>query len=245
MEVKFIDKMGTDLSVVNAARVSFSKTSDWVYEVVEEVDADSRTLMSYKMPKDLQDKDKKLINFLAKNNHWTPFAHTSITLHLKVPIFVARQLHKHQVGGVVNEVSRRYIDSEPEFYFPENWRKRNEDKKQGSHEDQFVEKIEVNSVPWYPSPWHPTAAAKLYCNNMLLLYKDMLKTGVCPEQARMLLPQNMYTEFYWTGSLVFFARVFGLRAKPDAQLETRHVANLIDHICAKHFPISWAALTNK
>ena len=239
MEVKFIDKMGTDLSVVNAARVSFSKTSDWVYEVVEEVDADSRTLMSYKMPKDLQDKDKKLINFLAKNNHWTPFAHTSITLHLKVPIFVARQLHKHQVGGVVNEVSRRYIDSEPEFYFPENWRRRNEDKKQGSHEDQFIKEIELMDTV------SPNTAARVLCNVSYATYMSMLKAGVCPEQARMLLPQNMYTEFYWTGSLVFFARVFGLRAKPDAQLETRQVANLIDPICLKHFPISWAALINK
>lgn len=240
MEVKFIDKMGSDLSVVNAARVSFSKTSDWIYEVVEEVDIDSRTLMSYKMPKDLQDKDKKLIQFLARNNHWTPFAHTSLTLHLKVPIFVARQLHKHQVGGVVNEVSRRYIDSEPEFYFPENWRKRHENKKQGSHEDEFVTKMEIGY-----DDLSPDTVARIYCNNMFNAYSQMLKAGVCPEQARMLLPQNMYTEFYWTGSLVFFSRVYGLRSKPDAQLETRQIAELIDPICSKHFPYSWKALTDK
>jgi len=239
MEVKFIDKMGSDLSVVNAARVSFSKTSDWVYEVVEEVDVDSRTLMSYKMPKDLKDQDKKLINFLAKNNHWTPFAHTSLTLHLKVPIFVARQLHKHQVGGVVNEVSRRYIDSDPEFYFPENWRKRHENKKQGSHEDEFVKEIEmVEHIS-------PKDAARVLCYTAHEVYTNMLKAGVCPEQARMLLPQNMYTEFYWTGSLVFFSRVYGLRSKPDAQLETRQIAELIDPICSKHFPYSWKALTDK
>lgn len=231
--------MGTDLSVVNAARVSFSKTSDWEYEVVEEVDVDTRTITEHKVPKKLKDTDIKLINFLARNNHWTPFAHTSLTLHLKVPIFVARQLHKHQVGGVVNEVSRRYIDSDPEFYFPEKWRKRHENKKQGSHEDQFVDKIVmINTIA-------TDDVVRECCNIALKIYRSMLEAGVCPEQARMILPQNMYTEFYWTGSLVFFARICGLRLKPDAQLETRIVAEQIHNICSKEFPVSWTALQNK
>lgn len=215
LQVKLIDKMGTDLSVVNAARVSFDKQSKW-----QQVDGKLT----------LKDGDVKLINYLAKHNHWTPFGHASLSFHIKAPIFVARQLVKHTVGLVWNEVSRRYVDSKPELYFPDKWRKRNEDKKQGSHENEFVdveEDIEQN------------------CNKAVNMYLDLLKTGVCPEQARMVLPQNTMTEWYWSGSLIAFARVCNLRCKPDTQLETRLVANQIDNIVYELFPVAWKALIDK
>lgn len=215
IQVKLIDKMGTDLSVVNAARVSFDKQSKW-----QQVDGKLT----------LKDGDVKLINYLAKHNHWTPFGHASLSFHIKAPIFVARQLVKHTVGLVWNEVSRRYVDSKPELYFPDKWRKRNEDKKQGSHENEFVnvkEDVEQN------------------CNKAVNMYLDLLKTGVCPEQARMVLPQNTMTEWYWSGSLIAFARVCNLRCKPDTQLETRLVANQIDNIVYELFPVAWKALIDK
>jgi thymidylate synthase (FAD) len=231
MEVRLIDMMGSDLSVVNAARVSFDKTSVW--------NGDG----------DLKPSDEKLIAFLARENHWTPFGHASISIHVKAPIFVARQLGKHQVGLVWNEVSRRYVDSPPEFYYPENWRKRNADKKQGSYEDQFVEEISYvhpymgdirgNSVTITEnvSKRVKTIVAQTYD-----LYTEMLKVGVCPEQARMVLPQNMYTEWYWSGSLIAFARVCNLRLKKDTQKETREIAEQIDAIVSEQFPISWKYL---
>lgn len=223
--------MGSDLSVVNAARVSFSKTSDWEYDDVESVDPDERSISYYKQPIGLKTADERLIKFLAEHNHWTPFGHASLSFHIKAPIFVARQLVKHTVGLVWNEVSRRYVDSEPEFYFPEKWRKKNPDKKQGSYENEFVdlqfaENLDVKSV----------------VETTKTLYKGMLDMGVCAEQARMVLPQNMLTEWYWSGTLYAFARVCNLRCKPDTQKETRDVADQISAIAAKHFPVSWKYL---
>lgn len=480
MKVTFVDKMGSDLSVVNAARVSFSKTSDWVYEDVEEVDPEGRSIQHYKKPIGLKEGDERLIKYLSEHNHWTPFGHASLSFHITAPIFVARQLVKHTVGlcisgeseitfvkkangnsngtykrklsdiwkmwsgqikyqsgkkgrlniskcnirvfneetnrfetshitnvidsgikdvwlltdefgnnikttedhkfltsdgwkkvmdintndlivspergevfsekknyrcdspdviarrnfrntvksnkiicnkclfefdkqncevdhilsirnggshdnenlqflcknchknktlsentksinstllpkytkivskifigqeqcfdlsvdkihnfvanGFVvhncwNEVSRRYVDSEPEFYFPEKWRKKNPDKKQGSYENEFVdlefaENLHVKSV----------------VETTKTLYKGMLDMGVCAEQARMVLPQNMLTEWYWSGTLYAFARVCNLRCKPDTQKETRDVADQISVIAAKHFPTSWKYL---
>lgn len=228
MEVKLVDSMGSDLSVVNAARVSFDKVND---------------------SGNITEGDKRLIAFLARENHWTPFGHASLSLHVKAPIFVARQLGKHQVGLVWNEISRRYVDSPPEFYYPENWRKRNEDKKQGSHEDQFVKEIS------YTHPYladmkgssltiteSVTKRTKTITAQAYNLYTEMLEAGICPEQARMVLPQNMYTEWYWTGSLIAFARVCKLRLKPDTQKETREIAEQINTIAQGLFPISWESL---
>lgn len=234
MNVTLIDTLGSDLTVVNAARVSFDKESCW--EVVgyeEEVDLDSRSVSSIPNLK-LKNGDEKLIKFLAEHNHWSPFAHPQIQFRIKAPIFVARQLGKHQVGLVWNEISRRYVDSEPEFYFPEKWRKKNPDKKQGSMENEFVdlnfaENCTVKSIA-------------LICLN---LYTSMLEQGVCAEQARMILPQNMYTEWYWTGSLYAFARVCGLRLKKDTQAETRYIAEQISNFLAKEFPVSWKYLSTK
>lgn len=230
--VELVDKMGTDLSAVNAARVSFDKKSDWEYTIQNKFDIESGTSETVKTPIGLKPGDEKLIKFLAEHNHWTPFGHASLSFHIKAPIFVARQLVKHTVGLVWNEVSRRYVDSTPEFYFPENWRKRNEDKKQGSYEDQFVNENEFNKFTW----------PELICKDALDLYRSMIKAGVCAEQARMILPQNMMTEWYWSGSLIAFARVCSLRCKKDTQFETRIVADQIDEIAKEHFPVCWKYL---
>ena len=221
MEVTLIDHMGSDLTVVNAARVSFNKESDW--ESIPEA-GPVRDL--------LKESDEKLINYLAKHNHWTPFAHTSLQFRIKAPIFVARQLGKHQVGLVWNEISRRYVDYEPEFYYPEYWRGRPENKKQGSSEKE----IDIN-------PYHLMVDQyKQAMQTCSWTYQELLRKGVAPEMARMVLPQSMFTEWYWTGSLVSFARVCSLRIKIDAQEETRDIASLIEIECAQCFPISWDAL---
>lgn len=204
--------MGDDLTVIDAARVSFDKESEWTEAG------------------NLKDQDAKLINYLAKHNHWSPFAHTSIQLRINAPLFVARQLVKHQVGGVWNEVSRRYVDEEPTFYFPDKWRKRAENVKQGSSDED--------------SGWSPYWKGQRYSatEHALAEYNDAIDSGVAPEQARMILPQNMMTTWYWTGSLIFFHRVFKQRAEAHAQLETQEVAIQIGDICNNLFPVSWKSL---
>ena len=222
--VEYVDHMGSDLSVVNAARVSFAKQSDWVYEGLE------RFRSEYD-DKYLSEKDTKLISYLAKHGHWSPFAHNSISFRIKAPIFVARQLVKHQVGLVWNEVSRRYVDDEPEFYFPDKWRKRADNVKQGSGESFFGGGNEYQEI-----------IAKNITEDCFLKYKTLLKNGVAPEQARMVLPQNTMTEWIWTGSLMAFARVCKQRLDSHAQQETQEVAAFIDGYCRNLFPVSWQAL---
>ena len=213
MEVELIDHMGSDLTVVNAARVSFGKRK-----------------------KEFTEGDKKLIAFLAKHGHWSPFGHCSLQFRIKAPVFVARQLVKHQVGLTWNEISRRYVDYEPEFYEVDKWRGRAEDKKQGSDEE--------NTIEWVNRSQR-TGALQLAVENIALKnYNMMLEAGVAPEQARMILPQSMMTEWYWSGTLYAFARVCNLRCASDAQYETRIVANLINKECGKLFPISWTELRN-
>jgi thymidylate synthase (FAD) len=214
MEVKLIDHMGSDLTVVNAARVSFSKTSEW--ESIPFAEGPVEGLLS--------EGDERLIKYLAKHNHWSPFGHASMQFHVKAPIFVARQLVKHQVGLVWNEVSRRYVDTEVEFYEPTEWRLAADDKKQGSS-DETIEYGVGSTYQW--------------CNET---YKNMLKAGIAPEMARMVLPQSMYTEWYWSGTLMAFARVCNLRCKPDTQVETQMIANQIDVLSKELFPNSWEAL---
>lgn len=217
-EVAYVDHMGTDLSAVNAARVSFSKVS-----------------------KELDEKDIKLIHYLANHNHWTPFGHAAVSLRIKAPIFVARQLAKHQVGLVWNEVSRRYVDDEPEFYWPEEgWRQRAENKKQGSDENKPTLSEENFSACLACEVCTPAAVLYLCFD----LYKNMIQNGVAPEQARMILPQNTMTEWIWTGSLYAWARVANLRLDPHAQKETRDVVQLISNEVEKLFPISWDALVH-
>ena len=218
MEVKLIDKMGSDLSVVNAARVSFSKISEW-------------DIIPHAGPTEgaLKYGDERLIKYLAKHGHWTPFGHGSLQFHIKAPVCVARQLVKHQVGLVWNEVSRRYVDSEPEFYTPEVWRGAPENKKQGSSDI----KIDID----------PDDFVRMY-DSAKWMYEYLLERGVCPEQARMLLPQSLMTEWYWSGTLYAFARVCNLRCKDDAQLETQMVAKQIDVLAEEIYPYSWEALRN-
>lgn len=211
IKVELLDHMGSDLDVVNAARVSFAKESKW--DDVSEYSV-------------LSDKDAKLIKYLAEYNHWSPFSHCFVKFRVKAPIFIARQLQKHTVGLAWNEVSRRYVDYEPEFYFPDVWRKRADNVKQGSS-DEAVEMDEND--PWYIET---TVGA---CQNA---YQYLLDLGVAPEQARMILPQNTMTEWIWSGSLYAFARVCNLRLGAGAQKEAGEVAQQIKkHLCTL-FPIS-------
>lgn len=215
MKVELIDHMGSDLSVVNAARVSFDKQSSYEYVGIAE--------------EALSERDAKLIRYLAKHNHWTPFGHCFASFRIKAPIFVARQLGKHQVGLVWNEVSRRYVDSEPEFYEPK-WRERAENVKQGSG-DQFME-----------LPLRIAKSTEFIHAVAVREYKLLLDHGVAPEQARAILPQSMFTEWVWSGSLAAFARVCKLRLDPHTQKETRDVAEMIDAEMRRLFPVSWEAL---
>jgi|TARA_A100001011_G_scaffold161341_1_gene169713 thymidylate synthase (FAD) len=221
MFCEFVDKMGTDKTVVDAARVSFSKRTQWERNIPNQGIYE------------LSDRDKKLINYLAEHNHWSPFGHCSISLHIGAPVFVARQLVKHTVGLCWNEVSRRYVDHPPEFYSPDTWRGRPVDKKQGSSDETVV---------WLSREERVGTAVQKAEQHSAELYEEMITAGVSPEQARMVLPQSMMTEWYWSGSLYAFARVCNLRCKDDTQEETREIAWKIDEIANKYFPVSWPAL---
>lgn len=209
MEVKYINHMGNDLSVVNAARVSFSKLAE-----------------QYS-----QEQNERLINYLASHDHHSPFNHTFISLHVKAPFFVARQLVKHEYMPW-NEVSRRYVDDEPELYYPPDWRERAENKKQGSGGN--LPKDEQIDIDF----------ARIEFENYALgFYNYLLEKNVAPEQARMVLPLNTYTEWYWSGTLHAWAKMYNLRAKSDAQWETQQVALMCGEIIEPLFPVSWGALT--
>lgn len=207
MSVEFLDHMGSDLTVVNAARVSFAK---------EHEEFDHTT-------------DRGLIKYLAKHNHWSPFAHCSASFRVKAPIFVARQLVKHTVGFSWNEVSRRYVNDEPEFYMPEVWRMAAANVKQGSSEEA------IQNYDW---------DSDIICGQPLEIYNRMLELGVCAEQARMVLPQNTMTEWIWTGTLYAWARMCNLRLDSHTQKETREVAQLVSSTMAEVFPTSWEFLMN-
>jgi len=201
MNIELIDKMGSDLSIVNAARVSFNKVKT-----------------------EFDEKDERLIKYLATHNHWSPFAHASLQFRIKAPVFVARQLVKHQVGLVWNEVSRRYVDSDPEFYIPFLWRNKAENKKQGSGDSEI--EYDVSDIVTHAKE----------------LYNNMIEKGIAPEMARMVLPQSMITEWIWSGTLYAFARVCQLRNKDDSQQETRMITEQLAKHCADHFPVSWRYL---
>jgi len=228
----YVDHMGSDLSVVNAARVSFGKKSEALG--TSGIDGGHMTPI-------LHDQDKRLIKYLAKHKHMSPFGHAFASFHVKAPIFVARQLVKHKFLRW-NEISRRYVDSEPEFYEPDEWRGRADDKKQGSS-DNVIEEISYDfpehDCTYIESPSdYATFIGRLSVN----CYKDMVETGVCPEQARMVLPQSTMTEWYWSGSLDAFADMCNLRCKADTQYETTRVAECISLAMQSLFPLSWEAL---
>lgn len=208
--VELLDVFGDDLTVVNAARVSFAKEST-----------------------EMSDRDAKLVKYLAEHNHVTPFFHPQARFRIKMPIFVAREWFRHQIGFARNEVSRRYVDSDPEFWMPSELRERDSNKKQGSKED----KIQYNG--------HCLARMKKHQEESLELYKYLLDYQVCPEQARAVLPQSMLTEFIETGSLAAYARLYKLRTDPTAQREIQELAAAVGNLLSEKFPISWAALTQQ
>jgi thymidylate synthase (FAD) len=219
------DHMGSDLSVVNAARVSFGKEAqalDWEWYDYEDGSASGDFIAV------LDGKDQKLIQYLAKHKHLSPFGHAFASFHVKAPIFVARQLVKHKFLRW-NEISRRYVDDEPEFYSPVVWRGKSEDKKQGSSGYVDIDSYTRNQ---YRGAEGATLAA----------YHALLKEGVAPEMARMVLPQSTLTEFWWSGSLDAWASMCKLRCAEDTQYESRIVANQISKIMGDLFPVSWNAL---
>lgn len=208
--VQYVSHMGDDLTVVNAARVSFNKESE-----------------------EFGDRDEKLIRYLAKHKHWTPFAHPQITLRIKAPIFVRTQLFKHKVGFTENEISRRYVTFEPEIYNP-MWRSApTNGAKQGSN--GFISDEATNNRLDF-----------LYgvVTENIEVYKKLLELGVAPEQARAVLPQGTYTEWWWTGSLSSYARVYSQRIDAHAQWEVQQYAKGIGEIIEKLYPISWKVLTS-
>jgi thymidylate synthase (FAD) len=210
MSVEYVDHLGNDNSVANAARVSFSKQAGQY----------------------TPEQNAKLISYLAIHNHWSPFAHAFVSLRIKAPIFVARQAVKHQVGLAWNEVSRRYVDDEPEFWFPKEWRGRPDNMKQGSSGVVTDEQAEM----------YITMYTQRIISGCLECYDDLLKSGVAPEQARMVLPLNTMTEWVWSGSLAAFSRVCKLRLDPHAQLEIQELAQGIKAVVEPLFPVSFAAL---
>jgi thymidylate synthase (FAD) len=269
MKVTYIDHMGTDLSVVNAAKVSFGKRSEsdgycFVHGYGEGLGVQIPNLFK---------QDQSLIAFLARGctsgdwdkivdnveyvsgwetkygddivdlinhirkmpSHWSPFAHTAVTLHLKMPIFVARQIMKHTTGIEYNEVSRRYVDSEPEFYVPDVWRKKADNVKQGSS-DEFIPRQDIESPHWNGPEYE--------MREMVAYYKHLLEKGVAPEQARMVLPQSMYTEVIATGNLYAWANLYIQRSDSHAQKETQDLAKQIGEIIQPLYPVSWAALVD-
>ena len=219
IKVTYVDHCGSDLTTVNAARVSFGKKSEWNPNFRDEPP--------------LYERDAKLIKYLAKHRHLSPFGHAFASFHVKAPIFVARQLVKHKYLRW-NEVSRRYVDDEPEFYVPSVWRGKSADKKQGS--SGVVNPSEQGLY---------TESLSDHYENCHEIYRAMIEDdGVAPEQARMVLPQSTMTEWYWSGSLDAFASMCKLRCAPDTQYESRVVADQISEIMGTLYPVSWAALMN-
>ena len=213
ISAEYVDHMGNDDSVVNAARTSFAKEAS-----------------NYK-----PSENERLIQFLARERHELPFAHTAITLRCSAPIFVARQAYKSKIGFVENEVSRRYVTDEPVMFMPDEWRCSAKDKKQGSggKHPTWNRGCGTGYVDYVVDHYESS----------IDLYNRMIDEGVCPEQARMVLPQAMMTEWIWTGSLLAYARFYKLRSKSDTQKETQVLAGLVGDHMARLFPCSWAALT--
>ena len=224
MKAEYINHMGDDLTVVNAARVSFDKESEW-----EPAEGDDFMIAGAI----LSERDTKLVKYLARHGHWTPFAHPQITMRETVPIFVARQRFKHMIGFTYSETSRRYVDDAPEFFVPESWRARPDGSvKQGSGSDVDDQNLCKNHY------WTATQAARQ-------AYESLLEAGVAPEQARMVLPQSMMTSYYVTGSLAAWARAYNQRIDAHAQREIQDLAKWWGQIIEPLFPTAWKALTER
>ena len=217
ISIELVDVMGNDSSVSNSARVSFNKWKE-----------------------DFDEQDAKLIKYLASHKHMTPFRHTQIQLRCKAPIFLVRQLGKHQAGLSWNEVSRRYVKTEPEFFIPEQWRSAPEGSiKQGSGEEHV--KLIKTAGDCYVDTKEEYES---YLDNSLDLYNSMLNSGVAPEMARTVLPQSMLTEWIWSGNILAFSHVYKERIAEGAQLEAQDFAKKLDDIVRNQFPVSWSALVD-
>lgn len=203
----YLDHMGDDNSVVTAARVSFAK------------EAGNYT----------DEQNQRLINFLARERHELPFAHTAITLRCSAPVPIRTQCFKSKVGFVENEESRRYITSTPDLFVPDAFRAAVKDKKQGSGG------VHRGSDKWIREYLY-------HAKQCIDLYEDMIADGICPEQARFILPQGIMVNWIWTGSLLAYSRFCKLRLKPDAQAEVRVMAEQVSDIMAGLYPVSWSAL---
>lgn len=256
MKVEYVCHSGSDLLVVDAARASFGKQSEWAEidgekqrtrQMLEQLTEDSnkaRKLMSYRQwlrdyesskwgegdvdPCVLKYEDYNLIHFLAREKHMLPFRHPSVTLRCRAPLFVARQLGKHQTGMSWSEESRRYITTEPEFFWPDKWRKRAENVKQGSSDEEFVGADEDNPIT--------------LAEEMLSWYNRMIEQGMAPEQARMMLPQNMMITWVWTGTLLAWNHMIKERKAPTTQRETQEFARMVEQIMNDLYPVSMEAL---
>lgn len=228
MKVEYVCHSGSDLLVVDAARASFGKQSKW--EEVEEGDVAEWYLR-------LSAKDTKLINFLAREKHLLPFRHPSITFRCRAPLFVARQLGKHQTGMSWSEESRRYITTEPEFYWPDKWRKKADNVKQGSS-DETMETMKT-SEGYETTPSFMASAAVAHS---VFAYEQLLQAGVAPELARMILPQNMMITWVWTGTLLSWVHMIRERTAPTTQRETQEFARMVETILRELYPVSMSAL---
>jgi thymidylate synthase (FAD) len=204
--IELLETFGNDLTVVNAARVSFHKESN-----------------------EMNVRDEKLIQYLADHNHNSPFFHPQLRFRIKMPIFVAREWFRHTIGFARNEVSRRYVDTPPELWYPTEFRERDPNLKQGS-KDTIVESPAVKEA--YDQAMRDAMKA----------YYALLANNVAPEIARAVLPMSLYTEFIETGSLAAYARLCKLRLDPHAQKEIQEYAQQVSDLIEKAFPVAWKAL---
>ena len=254
IRVEYIDHLGSDLMVVNTARASFGKESDWVppttatgytlkpadanlirylatgYRTSEWEELLNEVISLVELGGAREELTKLLHAYKRRAQHWAPFAHPHVQIRIQVPIFLARQFVKHQIGGVWSEESRRYISDEPGVWFPDEWHSRPEDIKQGSGGA-------------HPYQQRVTDAATASTASSLCAYYDLLSAGVAPEEARIVLPLNTMTTVVWTGSLLFWSRVCNQRVDSHAQLAARELGKKITGIVAPLFPVSWEALT--
>lgn len=249
IKVEYINHCGDDLSVVNAARCSFDKESEWQYP------SDVWTAKEYRQEKAIEEgfyfnevgglqrlkpADAKLINYLASHKHYSPFNHSFISVRVKAPVFVARQLVKHKFMPW-NEVSRRYVKGEVEFYKSDGWRKSAENVKQGSSSETISKYLD--DFDCYPC--YIETDISVHEDNSIELYNKLIDLGVCAEQSRSVLPQSMMTTWVWSGTLGAFCDMLKLRLDPHTQYETRLVAQEVSKIVKELFPVSYKALVGE
>lgn len=211
--VELVQSMGEDITIVNSARVSFG---------VEK--------------KDLDDKDKKLINYLIKHKHTSTLEHNIATFRIKVPLFVRSQHHRHRTWSY-NEISRRYTDVNMEFYVPSSYRTQHKSNRQASNVDNQINP-QMDSYPILLESRLCNEAVEYHTQSSIALYEDMIKKGIAREQARMILPQNLYTEYYATANLNNILKFVELRTHEGAQWEIQMLANNMLDIVQDLWPVT-------